>query len=148
MSTLSPPATTISDAVTVYDLIVVGSGFAVSLTNKRIETTWLMMILVIMLRGVWLLSTSSKIPRPKERQRNSPWSRPVKMENDVVPAGRTFRVLVIIETYVCWPDSFRWTPAFFRLDKSVLQDNCKLKYNLLKTVQITGLIAASRMRWR
>lgn len=52
MSTLSPPATTISDAVTVYDLIVVGSGFAVSLTNKRIETTWLMMILVIMLRGV------------------------------------------------------------------------------------------------
>lgn len=59
MSTLSPPATTISDAVTVYDLIVVGSGFAVSLTNKRIETTWLMMILVIML-GVY---DCSQLPR-------------------------------------------------------------------------------------
>ncbi|KAK9343154.1 hypothetical protein V1522DRAFT_414146 [Lipomyces starkeyi] len=53
------------------------------------------------------------------------------MENDVVPAGRSFRVLVIIETCVCLQGSFRWTPAFFRLDKSVLQDDCKLKYNLL-----------------
>lgn len=42
------------------------------------------------------------------------------MENDVVPAGRDFRVLVVTETSVCLQRLFRWTPAFFRLDKSVL----------------------------
>jgi hypothetical protein len=53
------------------------------------------------------------------------------MENDVVPAGRSFHVLVIIEINVCSQSSSRWTPAFFRLDKSESQDNCKLWYNLL-----------------
>lgn len=53
------------------------------------------------------------------------------MENDVGLVGRSFWVLVIIEINVCLQSSSRWTPAFFRLDKSVLQDNYNLKYSLL-----------------
>lgn len=53
------------------------------------------------------------------------------MENDVVPAGRCFHVFVITEINLCSQSSSRWTPAFFRLDKSELQESRKLQCFLL-----------------